>query len=208
MAQISSYPTLTPQLQDKVLGSNNVDAAGQPVQGNPTVQYSFTDVKKITDQQYVQELSAANEVTFQPDNSNAGNIITFGAAQNTTVNNVMIDVAGKLTFNTIGSYIIQQTYYAQGATANDVTLNFKTVKNGATQEGPTSTIRFQPTNVNERRPVYIQSYVNITGGGTYYNFHIQNPLTSAVGSLAALPVDAAFNATAIPSAQLIITKLT
>jgi hypothetical protein len=206
MAQISSYPLLTPQLGDSLLGSNTVDSSGVEVTGNPTVQYSISSIKDVVAQYYVQELSAANESTFQPDNSNAGNIITFGAAQNTTVDNVMIDVAGKLTFNTAGSYIIQQIYYAQGTTA-DVTLNFKTVKNGATQEGPTSTIRFINPSANERRPVYIQSYVNIIVPGTYYNFWIQNPLSSAVGSLAALTVAAGFG-TVIPSAQLIITKLT
>ena len=121
------------------------------------------------------------------------------------IDDIMIDVAGKVTFNTIGSYIIQQIYYAQ-ANTGDVTLNFKTVKDGATQEGPTAAIRFQPGNANERRPVYVQSYVYITVGGTYYNFHIQNPLSSAVGSLAPLTIAADFG-TVVPSAQLIITKL-
>ena len=45
MAQISSYPLLTPQLGDKLLGSNVVDSTGNPVLGNPTCQYNFTDVK-------------------------------------------------------------------------------------------------------------------------------------------------------------------
>ena len=206
MAQISSYPLLTPQLGDSVLGSNIVDTTGTPVPGNPTVQYSLNSIKKVVDQTYIQALSAANETTFQPDNSNAGNIITFGAAQNTTADSVMIDIAGKLTFNTIGSYIIQQIYYAQGNTG-DITLNFKTVKNGATQEGPTATTRFANPGSNDRRPVYIQSYVNITVEGTYYNFWIQNPLSSAIGSLAPLVVNGTFG-TIVPSAQLTITKLT
>ena len=42
MAQISSYPILDPQLGDKVLGSNTVDSAGNPVEGNPTVPVSYT----------------------------------------------------------------------------------------------------------------------------------------------------------------------
>ena len=206
MAQISSYPLLTPQLGDSVLGSNIVDTTGTPVPGNPTVQYSLSSIKKVVDQTYIQALSAANETTFQPDNSNAGNIITFGAAQNTTADDVMIDIAGKLTFNAVGGYIIQQIYYAQGNTG-DITLNFKTVKNGATQEGPTATTRFANPGSNDRRPVYIQSYVNITVEGTYYNFWIQNPLSSAIGSLAPLVVNGTFG-TIVPSAQLTITKLT
>jgi len=206
MAQISTYPLLTPQLGDSVLGSNIVDTTGSPVVGNPTVQYSISSIKDVVKPFYIEKLSARNETTFTPTNSNEGVIIPFGAAQNTSTDDIMIDVAGKVTFNTIGSYIIQQIYYAQGNTAADVTLNFKTVKNGVTQEGPISTIRFQPGNANERRPVYIQSYVYITAGGTYYNFHLQNPLSSAVGSLAPLVIADPFG-TITSSAQLIITKL-
>jgi len=206
MALISSYPLLTPQLGDKVLGSNTTDAAGNPVAGNPTVQYSISSIKEIVKPFYIEKLSARNETTFSPGNNNVGKIITFGAAQNTSKDDVMIDVTGKLTFNTSGSYIIQQLYYAQGNTADDVTLNFKTVKNSVTQEGPTSTIRFQPGNANERIPVYIQSYVYIAAGGTSYNFHVQNPLSSAIGSLTPLVIAAGFG-TVVPSAQLIITKL-
>ena len=44
MAIIYSYPTLTPQLGDKVLGSNIIDSAGTPVKGNPTVQYTLKDM--------------------------------------------------------------------------------------------------------------------------------------------------------------------
>ena len=207
MAIISSYPVSTPQLGDKILGSNTVDASGAPVIGNPTVQYNFTDVKALIDQSYIQKLSARNETTFSPGNNNAGVVITFGAAQNVLIDDVMIDAAGKVTFNAIGSYMIQQVYYAKSAAANaDNSLFFKTVKNGAGQEGPTSFIRFSTTAVNRRIPVNIQSYVNITEIGTYYNFHIQNPLSSAETNLGFQAVSAGFG-TIVPSAQLIITKL-
>ena len=55
MAQISSYPSLTPQFGDKVLGSNTVDASGYPVSGNPTVQYTLTSVKTLVDQQFIHQ---------------------------------------------------------------------------------------------------------------------------------------------------------
>ena len=55
MAIISSYPTSTPQLGDKVLGSNVLDASGAPVVGNPTVQYTLTSLKTLVDQNYVQQ---------------------------------------------------------------------------------------------------------------------------------------------------------
>ena len=207
MAQISTYPLLTPQLGDSLLGSNIVDTTGSPVTGNPTVQYSISSIKEVVKPFYIEKLSARNETTFSPGNNNAGVVITFGAAQNVLIDDVMIDAAGKVTFNAIGSYIIQQVYYAKSAAANaDNSLFFKTVKNGAGQEGPTSFIRFSTTAVNRRIPVNIQSYVNITEIGTYYNFHIQNPLSSAETNLGFQAVSAGFG-TIVPSAQLIITKL-
>ena len=60
MAIISSYPVITPQLPDKLLGSNNVDSAGDPVLGNPTVQYTLTSIKELVDQNFVQQLSSSN----------------------------------------------------------------------------------------------------------------------------------------------------
>ena len=59
MAIISSYPTITPQFADKVLGSNNVDSYGDAVQGNPTVQYSMESVKTLVDQQFVEQISTS-----------------------------------------------------------------------------------------------------------------------------------------------------
>ena len=135
MAIISSYPILTPQLGDKLLGSNTVDSIGAPVEGNPTVQYTLSSVKTLVDQHYIEKLSASNASNFDPGNNNTGAIITFGAAQGTTVNDVMLDVAGKVTFNVTGSYNIQQIYYGQAAINNIPILNFKTVKNGITKKG-------------------------------------------------------------------------
>ena len=51
MAIISSYPVSIPQLADKILGSNAVDAYGTPVVNNPTVQYTITSIKNVVDQQ-------------------------------------------------------------------------------------------------------------------------------------------------------------
>ena len=62
MAIIYSYPTLPPQLGDKVLGSNIVDSAGQPVLGPPPVQYTLNDIKLLVDQNYVQQLESSSGV--------------------------------------------------------------------------------------------------------------------------------------------------
>ncbi len=80
MAQISTYPLLTPQLGDSVLGSNIVDTTGSPVVGNPTVQYSISSIKSVVDQVFTQQLTSASLVAAQDATAAATNI-TFGALQ-------------------------------------------------------------------------------------------------------------------------------
>ena len=206
MAIISSYPVLTPQLGDKVLGSNTVDSTGQPVEGNPTVQYTLNDIKLLVDQQYVQQLSAFNpNATFDPGNNNTGSIITFGAAQGTGTSAVMLGADGRITFNLKGAYSIQQIYYGQGAINNNVILNFKMVDSNGTQVGPTSTTRFLSNNTLERHRIEINSYIQIPSTAYYYLW-LQNPTSGAAGQLANQVTDAAWG-TDVPPAQLIITKL-
>ena len=78
MAIIYSYPTLTPQLGDKVLGSNIVDASGAAVSGNPTVQYTFTDIKTLVDQQFIEQFTASSTVASQgPGAANTVHQIEF-----------------------------------------------------------------------------------------------------------------------------------
>ena len=205
MAQISSYPSLTPQLGDKLLGSNSVNASGSPVTGNPTAQYTLTSVKTLVDQIYSQKLSSFNAGTITPGNDNVGIPIIFGA-EDVTDPNIHIDAAGKVTFKTTGSYSVQQIYYGQGTNPTNIILNFKTVQDGTTQIGPSTTSRFIPNATTERLLIEINSVVNIVSSNTYYNFWIQNPTTGGAGTLATQVTDAAWG-TDIPSAQIIITKL-
>ena len=78
MAIISSYPTITPKLADKILGSNNVDSYGDPVPGNPTVQYTMTSVKTLVDQAFVQQLYSFQTDTVNIPISQTGQRVVFG----------------------------------------------------------------------------------------------------------------------------------
>ena len=81
MAIIYSYPTLTPQFADKVLGSNLVDASGNAVSGNPTVQYSFTDIKALVDQNFIEQFTSS---------SNDSGVVGIPASQGPTVANTCL----------------------------------------------------------------------------------------------------------------------
>jgi len=205
MAIISSYPVILPQLADQVLGSNNVDSYGDPVPNNPTVQYTIKSVKTLIDQHYSQKLSSSNTTSIIPGISDTGIILLFPTAI-TTSTSVTIDAAGKVAFADTGSYIIQQIYYAQATSGTNIQLNFKTVQDGTTQVGPTTTTSFLSNSSTARHRVDITSYVKITTASTFYHFWLQNPSVAAAGSLQPQTIAAAWG-TDTPSAQLIITKL-
>ena len=181
MAQISTYPLLTPQLGDSVLGSNVVDTTGSPVIGNPTVQYSFSTIKTLIDQQLVQQIYSFNDTNSQTPAVDTIYNIRFGTPVGTTTSNVQLLQGGgtltagdKVQFNTLGTYqiILEYTIGQRGATANQPFLLFRTLQDGATQIGSTTVMKFQNNSTTESKSLIIPLTVNITQIGTYYNFQM------------------------------------
>ena len=213
MAIISSYPVSIPQLADKILGTNAVDAYGNPVINNPTSQYTFTSVKTLVDQHYNEKLVAFNDQPVEPTVNNIGMVITFGAAQGSITSAVSIIADGTVTFNEKGSYVVQQIYYAQATSGNNIQLNFKTIQDGdvtdstkGSQVGPTTTTTFLSNSSTARHRIDVTYYIDIITEGTYHNFWLQNPSTNALGKLQPQIIPGGWG-TNVPSAQLIITKL-
>ena len=181
MAQISTYPLLTPQLGDSVLGSNIVDTTGSPVIGNPTVQYSFSTIKTLIDQQLVQQIYSFNNTNSQTPAVDTVYNIRFGTPTGATSPHVQLlqgtgtTTAGdKVQFNTIGTYqiILEYTIGQRGATANQPFLLFRTLQDGTTQIGSTTVMKFQNNSTTESKSLIIPLTVNITQIGTYYNFQM------------------------------------
>ncbi len=180
MAIISSYPILTPQLGDKLLGSNTVDSIGAPVEGNPTVQYTLNDIKLLVDQNYVQQIESSSAVASQASVVNQPYSIQFGAEAGTSVDNVQLlktsgsDAGGnKIQFNTAGTYEVTLTYsvgVSQSA-ANIPYLIFRTLKDGAAQEGPTVVVNKAFTAVYKPVPLIIPVTIHVTEP-CYYNFQM------------------------------------
>jgi len=181
MAQISSYPILTPQLGDNILGSNNVDSTGTAVIGNPTCQYKFTDVKTLVDQQYVSQLESSSAVASQASTLNTAYNIRFGALVGTTSSNVqLLQGGGTLTagdtirFNKTGTYQITLTYSigVSVAIANVPYLVFRTLQDNSTQVGPTIIYNERFEILNHPIPLIIPITVHITKSQTLYNFQM------------------------------------
>jgi hypothetical protein len=206
MAQISSYPTLTPQLGDKVLGSNTVDASGAAVSGNPTTQYTLTSVKTLIDQQFVLQFEASSTAVSQsPVATNTIHQIEFGPA-NTTSTSVTIDVNGKVIFLKTGTYHITQEYYLGGTSPNALFTLFRTYQDGTTQVGGTHVEKFVVQSNGDRKRMVIEQIIDITVGGTYYVFQmIRDSGGANDGILYKILNNNAWTTTS--SAQLTISKL-
>ena len=161
MAIISSYPTSTPQLGDKVLGSNVLDASGAPVVGNPTVQYTLTSLKTLIDQNYVQQFYSFNDTPSQTPAVNTVYNIQFGAPTGAGAGNVQLlktnaldYAADKIQFNTTGTYhiILEYTIGQRTATAK--------------------VMKFQNNSTTESKSLIIPITTQITKANTYYNFQM------------------------------------
>jgi len=214
MAIIYSYPTLTPQLGDKILGSNIVDASGSPVPGNPTVQYNLTDIKTLVDQKFIQQFTSSSNDTSSgslpgsqgPTNTNAPYQIIFGPADSTSTS-VKIDAAGKVTWLKEGTYYITQEYLISG-TANDENQTMFRIYDGTNQVGPTHLERYKVALSTERRRVVINTMVNITSDqvNSYYVFQMVRDSNGAnSGTLTQQLNNNSWTST--PGAQITISKL-
>ena len=208
MAVIYSYPTLTPQLGDKVLGSNIVDASGAAVTGNPTVQYTFTDIKTLVDQQFIEQFSASSTAASQgPAATNTVHQIEFGPANNTSTS-VTIDVNGKVTWLKTGTYYVTQEYYL-GGTQNNILLSLFRTYDGSAQVGATHVENYKVQETADRTRVVIKQMVNITDAEVN-GYHVYQMIRDSGGANDGTLYKITNNNTwtATPSAQLTISKLT
>ena len=208
MAQISSYPSLTPQLGDKLLGSNTVDASGSPVTGNPTAQFTLTSVKTLIAQQFIAQFTASSAAVSQgPAATNTIHQIEFGPA-NTSSTNVTIDVNGKVIFLTTGTYHITQEYYLGGTSPNALFTLFRTYQDGTTQVGGgTQVEKFVVQDTADRKRIVIEQIIDITLGGTYYVFQMIRDSGGANDGGLYQILNNNVGWTTTPSAQLTISKL-
>tara|TARA_R110000744_G_scaffold242202_1_gene359353 strand:- start:275 stop:925 length:651 start_codon:yes stop_codon:yes gene_type:complete len=215
MAIISSYPVSTPQLVDQVLGSNTFDSTGTAVQGNPTVQYTFTSIKTLVDQQLIEQLAATSATNATapliasqgPIATNSIYTILFGAAQTPASANVTIDVAGKLTFLTSGTYYIKQEYYLGATITNKPLILFRTLQDGVTQQGVTHLHDLTAAATADRNRIVIENIVNITIGGTYYEFQMVRDSGGANSGTLFETLNNTTGFTTTPNASLTISKL-
>ena len=210
MAIISSYPVSTPQLGDKILGSNIIDASGTPVIGNPTVQFTITSIKTLVDQSFASEHTApyftSSAITITPLTGANGSSIKFGANNaGSDISNVNYTAAtNTFTFKKIGTYYIQLFFNTRGNGNTSPKFAFITKENDI-QIGPTTLNKTTRGVTGDRQLVTIDIMLNITDiTKTYQFWAAQQDINS--GALVVDTFDTGW--TSVPSAGITISKLT
>lgn len=126
--KISSYANdSTPNLNDKLIGTdvNNLDA---------TKNYLIGDIVSLANANLAatQVLNGTSFVTQAPSALDTPLIVSFGAAQGTPQDDVMLDSAGKVIFNKAGLYMINGfgSVERQGSSGGVSVLLFRARLNG------------------------------------------------------------------------------
>jgi len=105
MTKISSYATVTPVGTDLLIGT---DTSASDATKNFTVASLATYVGQNIGSMLraTQVLNASSTVSQNPSGTNNPLQVSFGAAQGTGSDPVMIDAAGTVTFNETGLYLV------------------------------------------------------------------------------------------------------
>ena len=216
MAQISSYSTLIPQLGDKVLGSNTIDSMGLAVEGNPTCQFNFTDVKALVDQNFIQQFTSSSNdsqvggipANQGPATSNTVHQIIFGQ-EDITSSNVKIDATGKVTWLTPGTYYITQEYYLGGTNAANIMFTLFRTYDGTNQIGPTHIHKGVVQSTNDLHRIVINQMIDITNDQVN-SYHVYQMIRDSGGAPTEGKLYQTLNNnswTTTPNAQITISKL-
>lgn len=165
--KISQYTTdNSPAISDKLIGT-------EASSNNETKNYTLGSIASLFADtfEFTPVLVAQSTVTQTPAALNTALQVTFGAAQGTSGDAVMIDAAGEITFNEPGLYLINGygSVERQGSSGGTAILLFRFLVNG-TQAGSVKAFHLDTTNVST--PYEITFPINISTAGTTATFEI------------------------------------
>ena len=99
MAKISTYPVVTPQPSDIVIGTDGSDS-------NNTKNFSVSGILSLASPAATLVLDAASFNSQAPASLDIPIQVEFGPAQGTVSDPVMLSAAGAITFNEPGLYLL------------------------------------------------------------------------------------------------------
>jgi len=165
--KISQYITdNSPAISDKLIGT-------EASSNNETKNYTLGSIASLfaSTFEFTPVLAAQSTVTQTPSGLDTALQVTFGAAQGTSGDAVMISSAGLITFNETGLYLINGygSVERQGSSGGTAILLFRFLVNG-TQAGSVKAFHLDTPNVST--PYEITFPINITTAGTTASFQI------------------------------------
>ena len=165
--KISQYNVdSSPTVSDKLIGT-------EVSSSNETKNYTIGSIASVCASvfQFTPVLVAQSTVTQAPSALNTAQQVTFGAAQGTSGDAVMISSGGLITFNETGLYLINGygSVERQGSSGGVAILLFRFLVNG-TQAGSVKAFHLDTTGVST--PYEITFPINITTAGTTASFEI------------------------------------
>lgn len=165
--KISQYNVdSSPTVSDKLIGT-------EVSSSNETKNYTIGSIASVCASvfQFTPVLAAQSTVTQAPSALNTALQVTFGSAQGTSGDAVMISSGGLITFNETGLYLINGygSVERQGSSGGTAILLFRFLVNG-TQAGSVKAFHLDTPNVST--PYEITFPINITTAGTTASFEI------------------------------------
>ena len=199
MTKISSYATVTPTGSDLLIGSD-VTAS------NATKNFTVSSIAQFIggSMAATQVLNASSTASQNPSGLNTALQVSFGPAQGTASDPVMIDAAGTVTFNQTGLYLVNGMGNIHRAGPSGIALLlFRGLVNGS-QAGIIKGFELDTADV--MMPYEITIPFSVSVAGTTFSFQIMRDSSGAddgglIPQVTAGPWDN------IPSANMQIWKI-
>jgi hypothetical protein len=198
MAIISTYPIdATVTLADKLIGTDAEDSS-------KTKNYTVGSILNLVSASATSVLYAFSTVNQAPSVLDTPLQVTFGAAQNTATDPVMLDALGNITFNQTGMYLFNGfgNIERQGSSGGVSVLLFRALIDGV-QAGVVK--GFDLSSIGIMFPYETTTIINITEVGTVLTWEILRD-SSGVNQGGMYTHTASSTWDDVPSAQIQIFK--
>ena len=142
MAIISTYPIDgSVNLTDKLIGTDVEDSS-------KTKNYTISSILALKQIGLTNVLAAVDTTNQEPSGLDSPLQVTFGAAQGTASDPVMLDALGNITFNQAGLYLFNgyANFERQGSSGGVTVTLFRALLNGV-QSGPTKGVDLSGTGI-------------------------------------------------------------
>lgn len=154
----------------------------------------------------VEVLRAPSTVNQLPTALGTALQLTFGAAQNSSSNPVMLNAAGLVTFNTAGNYAVRIKLQCGRAGATGVVTVASRILLGGTQYGSSAAVRLD--NANTIVPLESRVVINATAGQALAIQIVRDSVDSSINAGGVYAIQPATSGwAASPSALIVVSRL-